>query len=455
MTPTSRVTSTFDIAIIGAGAAGICAAWAARRAASVVLIDSSQRLGGVVTAALHRSICGLYASAPKDALDTLNDGAQRELVSRIVRNEPARVSPKQLGKAWVLEFPAAAWESALAEMCRESGADVRVGCRVEAVRREGNRITAIQILDTESTTSPLPVLRERDRVRASSTDSPDGPHPNPLPAYRERGKEGERPSAMPQWIAPTVIIDCTGGGNVLRLAGPDTFQPPDETTGRILGGFAARLSGISGDPELLRLQIPYALAKAVEGGTLPKIARFTAFHPGPGPGEGVCKLAVNPGEYTEDSACALLARITEYLAVEIPSLAGAKIIEKSPRVLPRDGLRLDGRFVVSESDVLQGRKHPGGAVHAWWPIEKWDQDQGPTYAYPPAGQHYDIPPDALRSAAVDNLLAAGACLSATSAAMASIRVSGICMATGSAAGKLAVSLVKGCGLTGNSERRKL
>jgi hypothetical protein len=34
---------------------------------------------------------------------------------------------------------------------------------------------------------PLPVLRERDRVRIFRRISKN-PHPNPLPAYRERGK---------------------------------------------------------------------------------------------------------------------------------------------------------------------------------------------------------------------------------------------------------------------------
>jgi glycine/D-amino acid oxidase-like deaminating enzyme len=384
----------YDIAIVGAGAAGICAAWAAAQSRTVLLIDASARLGGAVTAAMHRSICGLYADVPRNALDTLNADAQRDLISRIAAIAPMQTVPKQLGKAWVLEFPAPAWDSALQQMCDESSADVQLGVRATAVRRDGNRITALQI-------------------------------------------EGQNPN----WIDVKAIIDCTGGGNLLQLAGQEAYQPADESTAKTLGGFAARLSNIAGDPELLRLQIPFALAKAVQGGELPNVARFTAFHPGPGPGEGVCKLAVNPSQYSEKSASDLLDQIMKVLAAEVPALSAVKILEKSPRVLPRAGLRLAGRFVVTEDDVTSARRHPGGAVHAWWPIEKWIEDQGPTYLYPPQGRHYDIPPDALRSATIENLLAAGACLSATSDAMASIRVSGICMATGAAAGRLAASIV--------------
>ncbi len=241
------------------------------------------------------------------------------------------------------------------------------------------------------------------------------------------------------WINARVVIDCTGGGHILRLAGEDTYLPPDDMTSRMLGGFAIRLAGLTGDPDMLRLQTPYALAKAVEKGILPATARFTVFYPGPGPGEGVCKLAVNPDESGAAEAESFANQIVEVLQREIAGFSAVRVLEKSPRILPRDGLRLHGKYVLSEDDVLQARKHGPDAVHAWWPIEKWDISRGPTYAYPPTGDHYDIPPDALRSAAIDNLFAAGCCLSATAEAAASSRASGICLATGDAAGRLAAS----------------
>ena len=53
---------------------------------------------------------------------------------------------------------------------------------------------------------------------------------------------------------------------------------------------------------------------------------------------------------------------------------------------------------------------------------------------------YAIPEEALQSDRFDNLLAAGACVSATRAATASLRAAGICLATGDAAGRLAASV---------------
>jgi hypothetical protein len=395
MTPTSRVTDRVDVAIIGAGPAGIAAASAAAQSGGVILVEASDRLGGSVTAAMHRCMCGLYSSAPKDPLDTLNGFAQRDLVGRMLRKEPSRVIPRQFGVAPVLEFPRAVWESSLAEICSESKAELRLGCKLVNIRRERDRLTAIQIAD------------------------PD-----------------------PRWIPVNAVIDCTGGGHVLKLAGADAFRPPEGSDSRTFGGFAVRLAELAGDPEMLRLQIPYALAKAVEADKLPANARFTVFYPGPAQGEGICKLAVNPVEISPSEADELAENVLRILIAEVPGFADARIAEKSPRILPRDGFRLRGRYTVSEQDVLQAREHGPDAVHAWWPIETWDISTGPTYAYPPPGRPYDIPDDALRSDSITNLLAAGTCISATSAAAASTRASGICLATGYAAGRLALSCLK-------------
>jgi FAD dependent oxidoreductase len=393
MTRTTRDIDPYDIAVIGAGPAGVCAAAAAGKSARVILIDATNRFGGSVTAAMHRCMCGLYSGPPKNVLDTLNN-SQRNIIERMVRKEPTSVIPRQFGKSWVLEFPATAWEAALAETCSESNIDLRMGCKVTAVRREGLHLSAVQL---------------------------ESPEPN--------------------WITARIFIDCTGGGHILRLCGDDAYLPPDEITNRMLGGFAVRLAGLSGDPDMLRLQTPYALAKAVEKGTLPPTARFTVFYPGPAAGEGVCKLAVNPDESGAAQADLFANQVVNLLKQEIPGYAGVRITEKSPRILPRDGLRLRGKYILTEADVLQARKFGTDAVHAWWPIEKWNASQGPTYAYPPINDHYDIPKGALQSAGIDNLLAAGCCLSATASAAASSRASGICLATGNAAGQLATSLL--------------
>jgi hypothetical protein len=383
-----------EVAIIGAGPAGVAAAVAAaQNRAHVVLIDAAARLGGSVTAGMHRSLCGLYARAPEGPLDTLNGGVQRDLVARMLRRAPAAVVPRQLGRVWVLEFPTDTWEAALSELCADAQVELRLNTRVTEVRLDDSRLSAVHL---------------------------DGP--------------------APAWLKTRVVIDCTGDGSVLRLAGAYTLLPPDKGHTRMLGGFALRLAGLTGDLEALRLEIPYALTRAVEKGLLPPTARFTTFHPGPGNDAGVCKLALHPDDFSADNAACFADGVLRFLIHEVRGLAVARVLEQSPRALPRDGRHLRGKFILSESDILTPRRHGPDAVRAWWPIERWDNSSGPTYAYPPPDVPYEIPEDTLQSAVLDNVLAAGNCLSATPTAAASTRAAGICLATGDAAGRLAARL---------------
>jgi hypothetical protein len=351
----------YDIAVVGAGAAGICAAAAAAsRGASVLLIESGARLGGSVTLAMHRCLCGLYSAQPRHPSETLNGGLQRELVTRMWRQAPTAVIPRQFGKACVLEFPPTGWESALASMCAVPGIDLHMNTRAVAVERSGNRIVSLAV-------------------------------------------EGE----LAGTFSIAKVIDCSGGGSVLQLLGEDVMQPMEPESTKMLGGYAIRWGGLPADAEPLRLQVPHT-------------AKFATFFPGPGAGEGVLKLAIPPKGFSTEEVEPFVAGTIQVLRERLPAFSPATIIEMSPRALSREGRRLRGKYTVTEQDVLSARKHTPDAVHACWPIE-----------------HYDIPPAALQSAVIDNLYAAGTCLSATRAAAASTRAGGICLATGGKAGELA------------------
>ncbi len=385
-----------DVAVIGGGPAGVTAGAAAalRGARSVLLIEAGPQLGGSVTAAMHRVLCGLYSQQPASPLDTLNSGLQREVIAIMLSIDPASVIPRQMGLTWVLEFPGSVYEAALLQLLNRSHVLRMMNTRLIGVRRDNSSISAIQ-LDTGSGS----------------------------------------------WLNVKAVIDCTGSGALLQLTGEDVMLPADPQ--RMLGGYALQLTGLTGDPQMLRLAVPYVLSKSVASGHLPPAARFTVLHPGPGPGEAICKLAVNPQLFQSGEIHSLAEKIVGLLKAQVEGCESAKVAAASSRALPRDGRRLKGKAIVNDSDVLHGRQLPSSVAHAWWPIERWDINTGPTYAYPPAGRHYDIPDAALQSEAVKNLFTAGLCVSATAPAAASIRASGICLATGQAAGKLAAQCASG------------
>ena len=85
-----------DIAVVGAGAAGIAAAiGAARTGARTVLIDKNASLGGTGGFSGLTTICGLY----DDSGDFLNDGFAQEFAEALKETPPLR-----MGKVWVLQY---------------------------------------------------------------------------------------------------------------------------------------------------------------------------------------------------------------------------------------------------------------------------------------------------------------------------------------------------------------
>ena len=85
-----------DIAVVGAGAAGIAAAiGAARAGARTLLLDQRPAPGGTGGFSGLTTLCGLY----DDAGQILNDGFTREFADAMTERAPVR-----MGKVWVLPY---------------------------------------------------------------------------------------------------------------------------------------------------------------------------------------------------------------------------------------------------------------------------------------------------------------------------------------------------------------
>ena len=348
---------TYDVAVVGAARR----AWRRppRRVMPASLASSSSKaLRGWVVRFRQRCIaaCAAFIRASREIRSIRSTAAASvEVIANMVRQEPRAVVPRQLGKTWVLEFPFAAWDASLNQVCSGRNVDRLMNCRVVAIRRNDAQITALQTEGAES-----------------------------------------------EWLDVGAVIDCTGGV-VLQMAGPDVTLPCDNEIGRMLGGFSVRLAGLTGNLEMLRLQTPYALAQGVNEGRLPREARFTIFHPGPGDGEGICKLAINPEQFASTEVGTFAERVIQYLRSEISGFSAARVLGMSPRALARDGTRLRGKLVVTEDDVMQARQVRSGRSSRVVADRAMGCEDGPSYAYPPEGDHYDIPSGALQSAVIMNL----------------------------------------------------
>lgn len=378
------------ILVAGAGPAGIAAAIAAARTgAQVLLVEAENHLGGMARSGLHPYLCGLYPQTDAGT-GLLNPGISTELGAGLDGLAPGTANPVAMGRAQVRLLPAGTLAAELTRLAAaEPNLEIRTACRLAGIDGAGRRI-----------------------VRATLAT----------------------PTGM-QEIVPWAVIDCTGEAIACQLA--RSFRPAASKSQRQLAGFSFRLTGLGTAGSLpLQIQVPLALAQALRADhSLPPTLRFTTFAPGTMPGEGYCKLALLPDH--DSAAAGLATQVLEILRQAIPAFRQAAIAETSPKPLRRDNARLAGKATLTIRDIVSGKKIAEAAAHGAWPAEFWDQASGPQYQYPPPGTHYDIPKDCLRSARFDNFFAAGRCLSASPLAAAAIRVMGICIATGEAAGKLA------------------
>jgi hypothetical protein len=126
-------------------------------------------------------------------------------------------------------------------------------------------------------------------------------------------------------------------------------------------------------------------------------------------------------------------RCAAFLREHVSGFADAFLADTAPRLGIRETWRIDGAYMLSEDDVLGGRRWPDGIGRGAWPIELHVDDGRTEWRFLEDGLWYDLPYRTLVPRGVRNLLVAGRCLSATREGFASARVIGACMVGGQAA----------------------
>jgi hypothetical protein len=102
------MSETFDIAIVGGGAAGIAAAVSAARAGcTTLLLDRRPAAGGTGGFSGLTTLCGLF----DDEGEWLNDGFAREFAEKLAETPPVR-----MGKVWVLPYRPEAFRALAASL---------------------------------------------------------------------------------------------------------------------------------------------------------------------------------------------------------------------------------------------------------------------------------------------------------------------------------------------------
>lgn len=154
--------------------------------------------------------------------------------------------------------------------------------------------------------------------------------------------------------------------------------------------------------------------------------------------------AMNPWEKTEASF-SLRKQIMEFYAFckkEIPGFQNASLIKTGKASLTqRESRRIVGRYTLTEADIMYSAEFPDAIAQNCFPSDRHDAN-GSSMKVVKVDRVIDIPYRCLLPKNKNGLLVAGRCISASSVALGSVRVTAACMAMGEAAGSAAAISVQ-------------
>jgi hypothetical protein len=395
---------TADVIVLGAGSAGLAAAVsAARQGAKVLLLERHGFAGGMGTASLVHSFCGLYRMGGAEPV-LANPGFPAEMAERMLR-ATGSPGPVKMGRVWVLMQHPVEFVRIADELLAESGVEVLFHAEVISAESSGKGWSL--------------------RVAC-------------------RGGLAE--------VGGKVLVDTSGDAVLAGMLGAEADLAESARLQRpaYVFGVQGVTAGESGLPLAGRI------VDGIRRGLLPKEALGLHFRASGRSAEqfGTIDLSASEeGNYDPlDPAC--LARLErggratavaaiDFLRRGAPGWEAAYISHWPVRAGVRESRRWKGRYLLTGEEILSGTRHSDDIALATWPLEFRETNRGPKLRYPEGDLPAGIPFGCLVPVGFDNLFTAGRCLSCDHEAQASIRVMGTCFATGQAAGIAAALAAEG------------
>ncbi len=389
-----------EVAVIGAGAAGIAAAIAAAEAgAKVVLVERYGFTGGLATSAMVGTVCGLYyrhLSNPRYAVR----GFARQFAEQLAKQ--SNTAPAMFaGGLHFLPYQPSAFHQLAVQLLKQAGVQLLLHAHLTDVELDDGRIVAL--------------------------------------ALQAAGQCVQ--------LSAGAVVDCSGSAQVSMVANLAKIEEAHYQA----GAFVFQLAGLPQmAPRLLALNMLRWIKRGIQQGDLAPQCAPLSFVPGTiKQGVGLLKLGMTElfdGSIEcltryELAARTLSVAIVDYLRDGEPLLKNIIISAMANEVGVRTMSRSQGMQLLNEADILNCHKPRDGVAIGAWPIELWGVECKPEMLYFALDECYWIPVGALVSPHVNNLFFAGRALSATERAIASARVIGTCLSTGYAAGMLAAESV--------------
>ncbi|WP_164821498.1 FAD-dependent oxidoreductase [Paenibacillus koleovorans] len=399
-----------DVIVVGGGMAGVSAAIsAAEGGAEVLLLEQTSCLGGVATA-------GLVTPMMKNGVFTY-DGKKV-----VAGNLDKIMDLSQFYEGMEFNFNPEIIKCVLDELLMSRGVQVLFHTFIYDVERQGEQIIGLIGANKSG------VTRFKANVYIDATGDADVAYRAGSPTMFGRESDGLTQAVSLRFIAGNIDVPAARG-YLTSVEGKETFMQAikeySERTGfEILDTKSFQNYPLINRPNELAFNCPRIVG--IDGTKASDLSKAYL--------EGRKKILV----------------YIKLLRENVPGCEHIQIISIAPLLGVRETRRLKGDYIVTEDDVVEGRKFDDGiGCNSWFIDIHNPKGSGigygsaqKTITYPKGGWN-DIPYRALYSSAVTNLLVAGKCVSSTHEAHAAIRIMASCIAMGQAAGTAAAMAIQG------------
>jgi 2-polyprenyl-6-methoxyphenol hydroxylase-like FAD-dependent oxidoreductase len=376
-----------DICVVGAGIAGISAALqAAKLGRRVILVDSQPALGGQAVNSIIATFCGLFSNGTHGYQFTY--GVADDLLAHLQSQEQA-VFYRHGPRTTVVYYDEVVLGRWVEKSILEAGVTPLLGATIMEARVDNGRISSVDFMT---------------RYGAVTVEA-DG------------------------------FVDASGDAALVWQAGFDCREPANH---RVFGTQMVVLENIDEDRQPPREEIS---ARMKEKGDAYGLVRreglgFTI------PGRGIAAMNMThvetPLDPVEASAKALegkeqASRAVEFLKQEFPDCFGKARVRSFGLPGIRQTRWIVGRHHLTVDEIKAATRFDDSIGRTAWPIELHDHGDGHHWIVFDEDHAHYIPLGSLVPRDCHNVVAAGRCIDADSAALSSVRVMGPCMAMGMAA----------------------